>query len=90
MRIATRKQDWKIVNISELDGLEKYLTLFLFVFHIWHWFYLSQLVERCPIYKAEFQAALPETGAYQLNRASIETNTASLISLFLLEKLHHP
>jgi len=54
MRIATRKQDWKIVNISELDGLEKYLTLFLFVFHIWHWFYLSQLVERCPIYNAEF------------------------------------
>ena len=31
MRIVTRKQDWKIVHISELDRLEKYLTL-CFVF----------------------------------------------------------
>ena len=28
MRNATRKQDWKIVNNSELNRLEKYLTLF--------------------------------------------------------------
>jgi len=71
MTIATRKQDWKIVNISELDRLEKYLTLFLFVFHIWHWFYLSQLVESSPIYNAVFLAALPETGAHQLCRAGV-------------------
>jgi len=60
MRSATRKQDWKIVNLSELDRLEKYLTLFLFVFHIWHWFYLSQLVESSPVYNAVFYAVLPE------------------------------
>jgi len=43
-----------LVNISELDRLEKYLTLFLFVFHAWHWFYFLQLVESSPIYNAVF------------------------------------
>jgi len=68
MRFATRKQDWKVVNISEHDRLEKYLTLFfLFLVHIWHWFYLSQLVVKVRVTLQWLCSKLPcLIGAYQL------------------------
>jgi len=44
MRIATSKEDWKIVNIFEFHILENIWRCFFVFGHIWHRFYISQLV----------------------------------------------